>query len=149
MICRSGVSFFLVLMLFAACCGVFATAGLSAAGTDSPTDNNKERNVGFSSQVQPLFDANCVVCHQSAGASGGLDLEEGDAYKSIVSVKSQESSSPRVDPGKPETSYLLRKIEGTHIQAGGSGEQMPPSGKLSTALIDVVRSWISAGAANN
>lgn len=100
----------------------------------------------FSREIQPIFDANCVMCHQSVGASGGLNLEEEAAYSSIVSRKSQESALPRIAPGKPEDSYLIRKLEGTHVQVGGSGERMPPSGPLDSALIGMIRNWVKAGA---
>jgi hypothetical protein len=100
----------------------------------------------FSRDIQPIFDANCVVCHQAAGASGGLNLEEGAAYRSIVSLKSHESGLPLITPGKPEDSYLIRKLEGTHVQVGGSGEQMPATGPLDGALIGLIRNWVKAGA---
>jgi hypothetical protein len=100
----------------------------------------------FTQQIQPILDAHCVACHQTAGASGGLSLEEGAAPASIVGHKSLESGLLRVAPGKPEESYLMRKLEGTHVQAGGSGERMPPTGPLDPALVGAIRAWILAGA---
>ena len=100
----------------------------------------------FSKDVQPIFDTNCVTCHQTAGPSGGLNLESGLAYKAIVSVKSGESALPYITPGKPAESYLLRKLEGTHIEAGGSGERMPLTGPLEQQSIATVRDWVKAGA---
>ncbi len=29
------------------------------------------------------------------------------------------------EPGNPEKSYLLHKLRGTHLEAGGKGERMP------------------------
>jgi mono/diheme cytochrome c family protein len=100
----------------------------------------------FSRRVQPIFDANCVACHQTAGASGGLNLEDGMSYRSLVSRKSGESALMYIAPGKPQASYLLRKLEGTHTQAGGSGERMPPTGPLDSESISVIQRWIKAGA---
>ena len=48
----------------------------------------------------------------------------------------------RVNPGNPNLSYLITKLEGP----GASGGQMPPSGPLPAADIAVIRQWISDGA---
>ena len=103
----------------------------------------------FSRDIQPIFDTNCVTCHQEAGASGGLNLESGTAYQAIVSVKSGESQLEYVSPGKPEDSYLIRKLENTHVQAGGSGERMPLTGPLDQQSIAAIRDWVKAGAIEN
>jgi mono/diheme cytochrome c family protein len=101
---------------------------------------------GFARQVQPLFDANCVACHQTAGASGGLNLEEGIAYRAIVARKRADGEQVYVVPGDPASSYLLRKLKGTHAQVGGTGEQMPPTGPLDNASVATIQRWIEAGA---
>jgi hypothetical protein len=103
----------------------------------------------FSRDIQPVFDSNCVACHQSQGASGNLNLESGSAYAALVSVKSDESPLPYVAPGNPDGSYLIRKIEGTHIQAGGSGERMPLTGPLDSASIAKLRDWVKSGASQD
>ncbi|MES2260388.1 MAG: c-type cytochrome [Pseudomonadota bacterium] len=117
-----------------------AVAGPAKAAGGAPS---------FSRKIQPIFDANCVACHQTAGASGGLNLEEGLAYRSIVSRKSSAIASDYIAPGMPQASYLLRKLEGTHGQAGGSGEQMPPTGPLDKASIALIQRWIETGAKND
>ncbi|KAK0329987.1 hypothetical protein LTR94_034607, partial [Friedmanniomyces endolithicus] len=83
------------------------------------------------------------------GASGGLNLESGSAFKSIVLVKSGESPLLYVSPGKPEESYLIHKLEGTHIKVGGSGERMPLAGSLEQPSVDAIRNWVKAGAPEN
>lgn len=132
--------------VLAAACLAFATAGPSAAAAQNRADAGAP---SFSREIQPIFNANCVACHQAAGASGGLNLEEDAAYDAIVSRRSQSSTFPRIAPGKPEESYLVRKLEGTHVQAGGSGERMPPTGPLDRALIGAIRDWVKAGAHND
>ncbi len=53
----------------------------------------------------------------------------------------------RVDPGHPESSYLVNKLTGVDICAG---TQMPARGtSLSSAQLDLIRGWICQGAANN
>jgi len=50
----------------------------------------------------------------------------------------------RVSPGNPDSSYIIRKLQGT---AGISGGQMPLGGPyLPQSTIDVIRQWITAGA---
>jgi mono/diheme cytochrome c family protein len=122
--------------------------GISAVAAAEPL-NTVAGPPSFSGKIQPIFDANCVACHQTAGASGGLNLEQGLAYRSIVARKSGTSALAYVAPGMPQASYLLRKLEGTHAQAGGSGEQMPPTGPLDRASIALIQSWIERGANNN
>lgn len=61
----------------------------------------------------------------------------------LVGVASdQDAGLQRVNPGNPDISYLIQKLEGT----AGSGQQMPPNNALPQADIDVIRQWISDGA---
>ena len=46
----------------------------------------------------------------------------------------------RVEPGQPNISYLVHKIDGT------AATQMPPTGPLSQPEIDAIRQWILDGA---
>jgi len=52
----------------------------------------------------------------------------------------------RVDPGRPDSSYLVLKLEGLAGAVGGIGTQMPLGGQLTRAQIDSVRAWVAAGA---
>lgn len=79
-----------------------------------------------------------------------MKLHPGAAYASLVGVPSVESQLKRVEPGAPERSYLMHKLDGTHLDAGGSGEQMPfGAAALDEATRQTVRAWISAGAKND
>ncbi|MFQ5982916.1 MAG: hypothetical protein ACE5KS_06035, partial [Woeseiaceae bacterium] len=48
----------------------------------------------------------------------------------------------RVNPGNPNNSYLIQKLEGT----AATGGQMPPGGALPQSDINVIRQWITDGA---
>jgi uncharacterized membrane protein len=103
--------------------------------------------VSFAADVAPLLKSRCVMCHLPGAAQGGLALHPKGAYANLVDVKSTESPLPRVSPGKPDDSYLYRKITGTQVQAGGSGERMPfGDAKLTAEEIERVRRWIEDGA---
>jgi mono/diheme cytochrome c family protein len=103
--------------------------------------------VSFATDIAPLLKSRCVVCHLPDAAQGGLALHPKGGYANLVDVKSTESPLPRVSPGKPEDSYLYRKITGTQAQAGGGGERMPfGDAKLTAEEIERVRRWIEGGA---
>ncbi len=139
------------------------SAGLACAGdgpgtTDPPPRNNDSLPVGtpfagFSSEVQPIFTAQCALsgCHAGPSPGGDMNLEQGQAYGNIVNVVS--SSVPtlkRVLPGFPDSSFLVHKIQGTQASVGGSGQRMPLTNCcLSQDQIDLIRSWITVGARNN
>jgi hypothetical protein len=77
-----------------------------------------------------------------------MSLASGQAYGNLVGAASDcPDGRPRVTAGLPDSSYLINKLTGVDMCRGG---RMPlRSGALSTAQIDLVRSWICAGAPNN
>jgi len=83
-------------------------------------------------------------CHAGAGAQQGLNLEEATSYALLVNVAStQNGAFMRVNPGNPDDSWLIRKLEGTATVGG----RMPLNGTpLPQASIDVIRLWITNGA---
>jgi hypothetical protein len=127
-------------LLLAAGCGSGTTASSSTAAAGNSLKND----------VQPIFNNSCVVCHQGAGQAG-LALEPANAYKNLVNVASTQAASlKRVAPGDPAHSYLLDKLNGTQVQSGGSGAQMPYGAKpLPAGQISLIQQWIQGGAADN
>ena len=108
--------------------------------------------VSFSKDIQPIFNSNCVICHQGqVGAQASLTLEPKLSYSKLVDVPSTESATEmRVKAGAPDQSYLLAKLNGTQAQAGGSGAQMPyGSPPIPQDQINLVQQWIAENAPNN
>lgn len=106
--------------------------------------------VSFQRDIAPLLKDHCAPCHLTGEEGGHMSLYPAAAYKTLVGVPSTESPLPRVKPGEPDQSYVVRKLEGTHIEAGGSGMRMPlEGGPLEAAEIKLIRSWISEGAQQN
>ena len=105
--------------------------------------------ISFSRDIQPIFDENCVACHQPGSAEQGLMLDASAAYRHIVGVASKESKAVLVVPGQPDQSYLLAKLSGSQARLGGRGQQMPLGDPLPPAKIALVRAWIAAGAPRN
>ena len=126
-----------------------ATACSSGSNTTSNTSSTVS-GVSFSRDIQPIFNNYCVVCHQGVGQAG-LTLEPAVSYSKLVGVSSTESSTElRVKAGSPDQSYLMAKLTGTQVQAGGSGAQMPFNAPpLAQTQINLIQQWISAGAPNN
>ena len=91
-----------------------------------------------------VFTPICTNCHAGAAAPQGLRLEDGMSFAMLVNVPSVEVPAIlRVDPGNPDDSYLIQKIEGTATV----GDRMPLGGAaLPQATIDAIRQWITDGA---
>ncbi len=104
----------------------------------------------LSSIQQSTFTVSCAVsgCHLGSGAAASLDLSAGNAHDNLVGVASTEVPSLlRVEPGNPDDSYLVQKIEGA---PGIVGLQMPRGrDPLSADRIKAIRDWIQAGALDN
>jgi methionine-rich copper-binding protein CopC len=94
-----------------------------------------------------VFTPICSKCHIGASAPEGLQLDAAHAYNLLVGVPSaEEPSLLRVNPGNPDMSYMVLKIEGA---AGIEGGQMPlGETPLPQATIDAIRQWVANGAPN-
>lgn len=89
-------------------------------------------------------------CHSTANAgnAGMLDLTKGVAYGELVGVTAFEAPDRTlVVAGDLAASYLVNKIENEGLPSGV--REMPPDQPLSAARIDLVKSWIEGGAAND
>jgi hypothetical protein len=118
-----------------------AAAALSLAATVSFADT-----VSFRDSVLPLLTERCVVCHVEGAEQGHLRLYP-DAWAQLVGVPSTQSPLMRIQPGKPEKSYLYLKLLGTQADAGGNGLRMPlQQDPLSAAELELLRKWIEQGA---
>lgn len=112
------------------------------------------KDVSFARDVQPIFNAQCVMCHNSSDPHAGLALDPGLSRSQLVEVNSTEVPTMfRIQPDKPEESYLMRKLENTHLAVGGKGWWMPPPTHFQSAVTArdkaFVRKWIEQGAKDN
>lgn len=92
-----------------------------------------------------LFTPRCAVCHAGANAPLGLRLEDAQtSYDNLVDVRSVEVPSLfRVEPGNPDDSYLIHKLEGTQAVGDRMPRGRPP---LAPEEIAAIRQWIADGA---
>lgn len=135
---------FLFLAVFAlAGCGGGNGSGTPASTAPPPTPP-PPLAANFQSIQDNVFTPRCIGCHIGASAPQGLRLDDANSFGLLVGVTSgQAAPLLRVDPGDPDNSYLIQKLEGT----AGMGGQMPlNSTPLPQADIDVIRQWITDGA---
>ncbi len=108
-----------------------------------------EPTATFTEIQDTIFTPSCATsgCHSGSNPPDGLNLSAGLAYSNIVNVASvQMSNLFRIEPGDPDNSYLVRKVQGTGIVA----DRMPLGAEpLTQDQIDLIRQWVSDGAPNN
>ena len=128
--------------------GTIALEGTAGGGGGPPTGGG----VSFAADVQPIFNAHCA-CHLTAtGAPQGESLLEGMAYSMIVGVPATElPTMNRIEPGQPDDSFLIIKIDDGSSNVGlRVGDRMPRGmAPLSPGEIATIRQWVTEGALNN
>ncbi len=106
--------------------------------------------VRFGRDLVPVLRTQCATCHLTGDEAGNMKLYPGAAYASLVGVDSIESPLKRVQSGAPEQSYLMHKLDGTHLDVDGIGDRMPfGAPPLDDATRELFRRWIAAGARND
>lgn len=131
---------------------LLATLSLTACDTASSEDGETEGETGgeqlsHAADIQPIWDANCVSgCHSPGGLGMPLDLTDGHAG-TVGVASSQAPDVNYIEAGSAADSYLVAKLQGTHLDMGGSGAQMPLNqDPLDAATIGTIEAWIDAGA---
>lgn len=124
------------------------TTGTTADTTTGTTGDTTTGGVGpsFEADVFPLLMNRCG-CHVGSPQAGLQFADAASAYSMLVNVKAtQLGSMNRITPGDTDNSYLWRKVNATHLDAGGSGNMMPPGGKLMPMGLMLIEDWIINGA---
>lgn len=140
--------------------GLLVVSSLAVASCDEPlsdiTGPSPNLQPSFSSISTEIFQTtdlagrtSCITCHTNVGRApaGNLNLA-GDPYAALVNVTSaQRAGAVLVIPGDPDSSYLVRKLEGRDI----NGLRMPRNGPpyMTDGQITVIRRWIEVGAPRN
>ena len=94
--------------------------------------------VDYQSDIQPIFNNNCIFCHQNGG-SATLNLA------TYFGTMTGGWSGPAVIAGDHQNSLLYQRI----IQPIGTDGSMPPNDPLSQSQIDLIAQWIDEGAGNS
>ena len=85
----------------------------------------------FAKKIQPIFEANCVMCHGAKMQRSGLDL------RTEMATLKGGTRGASIVPGKANESLLIKLI--THQEEPA----MPMGGKLSDAEIAIISEWIN------
>ncbi len=126
--------------------------GTVKSPTEAPAPGGSGAAFTFSRIQREIFTPTCAKsgCHAaSTGGQEGLILDAGRSYSLLVGHPASENSAlNRVQPGSPETSYIILKLRG---DPSISGQRMPQDGPpyLTAEQIDGIAGWIRAGAPNN
>ena len=125
---------------------VFLPLLAACGGSDSPAPSSTPVDPTLVSIQAGIFNVSCALsgCHAGAAPQQSLNLSDGSSFNDLFNVASQEVPSLlRVNPGDPDNSYLIQKLENA---AGIEGVQMPlGAAPLPQATIDVIRQWITDG----
>jgi len=129
-------------MLILAACTAGNGEGLDQNGQPIPIVPPVQSD--FQEIQDTVFTPICTQCHIGAGAPQGLRLDAANSYAMLVNVNSNEVPAlKRVNPGNPDQSYIVQKISGNAAVGG----RMPlGQAALPQDRIDLIRSWIAAGA---
>ena len=107
-----------------------ASGGLAVAGEQArPSDK-----VSYSTQIRPIFQANCQGCHQPSKAGGGYVMT---SFEQMAA--GGESKARAIEPKQPELSHLLDQI----TPRGGKAEMPKGSHRFPTRR----SSWLPPGSA--
>ncbi|MFY8072357.1 MAG: c-type cytochrome domain-containing protein [Pirellula sp.] len=104
---------------------------LARAQTPSSPESNP-----YASEIQPIFTKYCVACHNQSEHESNLKLQ------TLGNMLSGGDAGPALIPGKPESSLILRRIEGL------DEPKMPPEESPQPPPQDIakIRDWIQKGA---
>lgn len=92
----------------------------------------EDQVVSFQDDIQPIFTANCIACHNATVANP--DLREGNSYNAIV--------PEYVVEGDAENSELYQKLP-------GNDHPIDTGSPLDVEEIALIKGWIDQGAENN
>lgn len=137
--------------LFVAVIYLFAAGLISCTKKNQPAQPEAPSDATFAMIQAQVFDASCSSssCHSTQTRAGGLSLVAGESYANLVNVDPANEQArakrwQRVMPGKPDSSFLMKKLTGT---GPNEGSLMPwGTSGLSSIKIDAMRAWIKAGA---
>ncbi len=106
------------------------------------TDGDNSSCVNYYTEIQPIFNSKCTVCHGSSG--GGLSLASWDDL-----MTGNSTHGPVVISGDTVNSKLLEKI----MPNPSFGDRMPQSNQSYFAdnptELQLIKTWIFEGAKNN
>ena len=124
-------------------CVVFSTgAGLDSCCSIPSAASLTDSEAFFQSEVKPIFEMNCLACHQGASPEGPGRLNLSTRETTLAGRS--KTGLPYLTPGQPEKSLLF-----TAVSRRGTHPKLMPQRDLSLTEDDIgtLREWIMEGAA--
>ena len=149
-LCERSTGLVAVLCALAAGCGGDGT-GSQGGGTGGTTGPSATFSDIYAMMFPETTNARCNFCHSMLPTDSGngklhMGSDQASAYGALVgktSVSARCMGKSLVVPGHPETSLFLQKLSPTPP----CGNRMPLGGTAFTdAQLEIIRSWIAAGA---
>ncbi len=117
-----------------------------------------EVRLSYAADVQPIWKRECTGCHEKPQLEKGLELvgpTPDQTRRRLVNIFAAEpafdsAAALLIRPYRPDASYLIHKLDGTHLGPPvlGSGERMPNDGPpyLPADDLKTIRDWVLQGA---
>lgn len=123
-----------------------AIAGVASVHADEPATPIEieavtlGRPVDFTKDIVPIFEANCVACHNVAIDEGGLSLED------VPEMLEGGGRGPAVVPGKPDEGWLLAVASHRREPLMPPPENDVEAKPLTPRELGLIKQWILEGA---
>ncbi|HIP48723.1 MAG TPA: hypothetical protein EYG92_07145 [Lutibacter sp.] len=106
--------------------------------------------VSYVNDIQPIFDENCIDCHNINVEQhfGDLNLEADKSYIELININADyDENIKRVIPNNAINSILWQKVNNSNLY----GDNMPltPNDPLSQNNQNLIKVWIEEGALDN
>jgi mono/diheme cytochrome c family protein len=109
----------------------------NAAATPEIARPSGKETISFAGDIAPILVANCTGCHGATQGSAQLRMH------TIVGLMTGGASGSVIEPGKPDESLLIAKLQGT----APDGQRMPlRRAALEPDQIVKLETWIREGA---
>ena len=95
----------------------------------------------FADDIMPIFTESCTSCHGELDENGFPYTEAGLSLMTYEDLMKGSEFGSVVEPGNPDDSYLLEMV--------ANGDMPDEGDPLTVEQIELIRSWIAAGAENN
>ncbi|MFT6380161.1 MAG: WD40 repeat protein [Akkermansiaceae bacterium] len=99
--------------------------------------NETEKQISYYNDIRPIFQANCVGCHQPSKDHGDFIMTD------FNRLLAGGEDGIAIIPGKPEESYLIEEIT---PNTQGEAEMPKKKDPLHEIEIALIRRWITEGA---
>jgi len=143
-------------------CGVARVLMAVAVGALAMGCGDDPEVTEYSSEVRPIFQARCFICHRPGSVSDGteliLDIENpfGGGRGMVGAENTWALAYPGavddivVVPGDPDNSFLIDKLTGDLPSNGNGGSIMPPPIEaVSEEELALLEQWVADGAQND